>query len=151
MAQGRLESYTSTRGEAEMNSELPPSLESFYQFCAQKRLMGTRCKSCGEILAPPRSLCPKCGSTDVEWTEFKGTGKLLTYSVIHVAPSAFQSLAPYAVGIVVLTEGARLPGMIRVTPEDLRIGLALKVAFDLITSEKWPSWARYYFVRADSP
>jgi uncharacterized OB-fold protein len=133
-----------------MNTEVPLTLESFYQFCAQGKLVGTRCRSCGEILTPPRSLCRKCHSTDMEWMEFKGTGKLLTYSIIHVAPSAFQSLVPYTVGIVQLTEGARLPGMIRVEPKDLRIGLELKVAFDLSRSENWPQWTRYYFVRTDS-
>jgi uncharacterized OB-fold protein len=132
-----------------MNTELSLTIESFYQSCAREKLVGVRCRSCGEILAPPRSLCPKCHSTDMEWMEFKGTGKLLTYSVIHVAPSAFQSLAPYTVGIVQLTEGARLPGMVRVEPKDLRIGLELKVAFDRSQSENWPQWTRYYFVRAD--
>jgi len=126
------------------------TLESFYKFCAHKKLMGARCKSCRAILAPPRALCPRCGSTDMQWTELKGTGKLLTYSVVHVAPSAFQSFVPYAVGIVLLTEGARLPGMIRTDLKDLKIGLDLKVAFDLTQSESWPSWARYYFVRAGS-
>ncbi len=128
--------------------ESPLTLESFYEFCAQNKLMGARCKSCGAILVPPRAVCPKCGSTDTQWTELKGTGKLLTYSVVHVAPRAFQPFVPYAVGIVLLTEGARLPGMIRTDLKDLRIGLVLKAAFDPAQSESWPSWARYYFVRA---
>jgi len=133
-----------------MDSGPPPALESFYQFCAQKKLMATRCKSCGAILLPPRALCPKCRSTDVQWTELKGTGKLLTYSVVHIAPEAFRSFAPYTVGIALLDEGVRLPGMIRVDPGDLKIGLKVKTAFEVLQSEKWPSWARYFFVRADS-
>jgi len=112
--------------------------------------MGARCKSCRAILAPPRAICPRCGSTDMQWIELKGTGKLLTYSVVHVAAPAFQSFVPYAVGIVLLTEAARLPGMIRIDPNDLKIGLDLKVAFDPAQSESWPSWARYYFVSAGS-
>jgi len=134
-----------------VDSQLPPTLESFYQFCAQKRLMGARCKSCRAVLVPPRALCPRCGSADMQWTELKGTGKLLTYSVVHVAPPAFHSFVPYAVGIVLLTEGARLPGMIRVDPKYLRIGLKMRIAFEQPRSEGWPSWARYCFVRADSP
>lgn len=133
-----------------MDSGSPPTLESFYRFCAEKKLMAARCKSCGVTLVPPRALCPRCSSTDMQWTELKGTGRLLTYSVVHVAPPAFQSLAPYAVGIVLLDEGARLPGMIRVEPRDLRIGLRLKIAFESSQSDKWPSWTRYFFVKADS-
>ncbi len=142
--------FTSIRGEIDMDSGSPPTLESFYQFCAEKKLMAARCKSCGATLVPPRVLCPRCSSVDMDWTELKGTGKLLTYSVVHVAPSAFQSFVPYAVGIVLLDEGARLPGMIRVEPRDLRIGLRLKVAFESSQSNRWPSWARYFFVKADS-
>jgi len=112
--------------------------------------MGARCKSCRTILVPPRTLCPKCGSTDMRWEELKGTGKLLTYSVVHVAAPAFQSSVPYAVGIVRLTEGARLPGIVRTDLKDLRIGLNLKVAFEQPRSESWPSWARYCFVKAGS-
>lgn len=133
-----------------MDSKSPLTLECFYRFCAQKKLMGARCKSCRTILVPPRAVCPKCGSADMRWEELKGTGKLLTYSVVHVAPPAFQSLVPYAVGIVLLTEGVRLPGMIRTDLKDLRIGLDLKIAFEPPQSENWPSWARYYFVGVDS-
>jgi len=131
-----------------MGPELPLTLESFYRFCAQKKLMGGRCRSCRAILVPPRALCPKCGSTDIRWAKLKGTGKLLTYSVVHVASPAFQSSVPYAVGIVQLAEGAKLPGMIRTDLKDLRIGLNLKVAFEPRQSESWPSWARFCFVRA---
>jgi len=134
-----------------MDSKSPLTLESFYRFCSQRKLTGARCGSCRSILVPPRALCPKCGSTDIQWTELKGTGKLLTYSVVHVAPTAFQSLVPYAVGIVLLTEGARLPGIIRANLKDLRIGLDLKIDFEPPQSENWPSWARYYFVGVDSP
>jgi len=141
--------FTSIRGEIDMDSESPPTLESFYQFCTQKKLMAARCKSCGAILVPPRALCPKCNSADMHWTELKGTGRLLTYSVVHVAPSAFQPSVPYAVGIVLLDEGTRLPGMVQVEPGDLRIGLRLKVAFESPQSDKWPSWARYFFVKAN--
>jgi len=133
-----------------VSSELPPTLESFYNFCGQGKLMGARCKSCGEILVPPRSLCLKCNSTSTEWMELKGTGKLLAYSIVHVAPSAFQSSAPYAVGIVSLAEGPRIPGMIRVEQKDLKVGLELKVAFESSHMENWPTWTRYYFVKADS-
>ncbi len=142
-------SYTSTRGENEMSCEPAPTIESFYQFCAQKKLMGIRCKRCGEVSSPPRPRCSKCNSAEMEWTQLKGTGTLLTYSVIQVTPTAFQALVPYTVGIVELAEGPRLPAMIRVPEKELKIGLALKVAFDEPCPGNWPSWTRYHFVKAD--
>ena len=71
---------------------------------------------------------------------------MVTYTVIYVPPAQFQELAPYAVGIVEFTEGARLPGMIRnVKPENLRIGMELQTDFDVTVPSEWPQWPRYFF------
>lgn len=123
-----------------------PTVENFYKFCAERKLMGVRCKQCGALLWPPRGICPKCSANVNEWTQFKGRGKLLTYTVIHFPPSQFQALAPYAVGILKLEEGPQLPGMIRnVKLEDLRIGMDLQVDFEVTIPREWPRWPRYFF------
>jgi uncharacterized OB-fold protein len=130
--------------------EPPPTVESFYEFCAQRKLMGLRCKSCRTVVLPPRSLCPQCRSKDLQWIELNGTGKLLTYSIVHVAAADFQPSAPYAIGIVQLTEGAKLPGMIKTDLRDLKVGMELKVEFESPRPGSWPSWVRYCFVKAGS-
>lgn len=123
-----------------------PTVENFYKFCAQRKLMGVKCKGCGALIWPPRGICPKCSSYAFEWKEFKGRGKLLTYTVIHFPPGQFQALAPYAVGIVKLEEGPQLPGMIRnVALDDLRIGMDLQVDFETSIPREWPRWPRYFF------
>ncbi len=123
-----------------------PTVENFYRYCAERKLMGVGCKSCGAILWPPRGICPKCFSYNVEWVEFKGKGKLLTYTIIHFPPIQFQALAPYAVGILKLEEGPQLPGMIKNAKlEDLRIGMEFQVDFDTSVPEEWPRWPRYFF------
>jgi uncharacterized OB-fold protein len=123
-----------------------PTVENFYRFCAERKLMGVKCKGCGALLWPPRGICPKCFSYQVEWTELKGKGKLLTYTIIHFPPSQFQALAPYAVGILRLEQGPQLPGMIRnVKLEDLRIGLELEIDFESSVPKEWPRWPRYFF------
>jgi len=91
-------------------------------------------------------MCTKCISTNLNWIELKGAGKLLSYTVIHVAPEQFQSLTPYNVGIVEFKSGLRLPGMIRdVTPEELKVGMELNICFNTSTSAQWPTWSRYFF------
>jgi hypothetical protein len=128
------------------NGSVLPTVENFYKFCAERKLMGVKCKACGALLWPPRGICPKCFSYNVEWIEFKGRGKLLTYTIIHFPPSQFQALAPYAVGIMKLTEGPQLPGMIRnLKLEDLRIGMDLEVDFETTVPKEWPRWPRYFF------
>lgn len=122
------------------------TIESFYQFAAEKKLMAAKCQKCGALLLPPRPMCIKCLSTSLEWVELKKSGKLLTYTVIHVPPAQFQSLAPYAVGIIELEEGPRLLGMLRnIDLEKIKIGMELTVDFDTTMPSVWPTWPRYFF------
>jgi len=56
-------------------------------------------------------------------------------------------MTPYAVGIVQLENGVKIPGMIRdVSPEQLKIGIMLTIDFGACAAtEAWPQWPRYYF------
>jgi len=124
----------------------PPTIESFYTFCVEKRLMGLRCSRCKKITIPPRALCSHCGNSALEWMELSGKGRLVTYTVIHISPAQFQAFAPYAVGIIELADGVRLPGMIRnVRFESLKVGMELAVDFDTTVPTQWPQWPRYFF------
>ena len=124
----------------------PFTIEQFYRFASQKRLMAARCSNCGNLLLPPRPMCPKCLSTDLTWVELEKRGKLLTYTVIHVAPTQFQCMVPYTVGIVKLKDGLKLPGMIRgVEPQEIEVGMELEADFDTTLPAEWPTWPRYFF------
>jgi len=128
-------------------SENPPfTVSSFYRFVSEKRLMAAKCNECGTVLLPPKPMCTKCLSTNLKWIELEGDGKLLSYTVIYIAPEQFQSITPYSVGIVELQNGLRLPGMIRdVDPKEIRVGMDLKIDFDTSASSQWPAWPRYFF------
>ena len=124
----------------------PFTIESFYKFVNDEKLMAAKCRSCGTLHLPPRPLCTKCFSTAFKWVEVAKTGRLLTYTVIHVAPPQFQSMVPYVVGIVRLQGGLKLPGMIRgLEPENLKVGMELEVDFDKTVAPQWPVWPRYFF------
>ena len=143
MAESRTDKDSFIRDE---NGVILPTIENFYRFCGQRKLMGVRCSECQTILWPPRGICPKCFGDKFDWVQFQGKGSLMTYTIIHFPPTQFQALAPYAVGIVKLTEGPQLPGMIRyVKMEDLRIGLNLQVDFESTIPKEWPRWPRYFF------
>jgi hypothetical protein len=131
------------------NGAIVQNVENFYRFCAERKLMGVKCRQCGSVIAPPRPFCPKCFGTVLGWIELKGQGELLTFTVIHFPASQFQALAPYAVGIVKMCEGAQLPGIIKnVKLEDLKIGMSLQVDFETGLPEEWPRWPRYFFKSA---
>jgi len=130
-----------------MSEKEPFSIEQFYKFLQQQKLKAAKCLKCGKILLPPRPICDNCLSQQLEWVNISGKGKLLTYSVIHVAPEQFQAVTPYAVGIVQLEGGLKLPGMINgVEQGQLKIGLELALDFGACgASPHWPQWPRYCF------
>jgi len=130
-----------------MSEQAPFTVEQFYRNVSKGKLLGGKCKNCGKMHLPPRPLCDNCYSTDFEWTEVSHRGRLVTYTVIHIAPSQFQSLAPYAMGIVQLADGPKIPGMIcGISADQLRIGMELVMDFGNGSAvEPWPQWPRYCF------
>ena len=130
-----------------MSAQTPFTIEQFYKFMQQGKLMAGKCLKCGKIHLPPRPLCDNCFSQEFEWVEAPEKGKLLTYTIIHIAPTQFQALAPYAVGIIELDNGLRIPGMIQGAPQDqLKVGMALTIDLGICnTTQAWPQWPRYCF------
>jgi len=125
----------------------PFTIEQFYKFLREGKLMAGKCVKCGKIHLPPRPLCDNCYSQEFEWVNVSGKGKLATYTVISIAPQQFQDLTPYAVGIVQLESGLKIPGMIQeVKQEELKIGMPLTLDFgSCSTPQEWPKWPRYCF------
>ncbi len=131
-----------------MTETAPPfTIESFYRFVKEGRLMGAKCNTCGQVMVPPKPMCTNCLSEDLRWKELPKCGRLLTYTIIHVSPKQFHSMAPYVVGIVEFEEGAQLPGMVRnVSLDAIKVGMEVVVDFDKETvPSEWPQWPRYYF------
>jgi uncharacterized protein len=124
-----------------------PTIESFYRYVSERKLMGVRCVRCRHVMVPPRTICPKCRNTQVEWVELGPKGKLVTYTIVHVAPPQFKHMTPYAVGIVEMPEGVNVPSIIRTSRlESLKIGMELEVDFSPKPQESaWPQWPRYFF------
>jgi uncharacterized OB-fold protein len=134
-------------GGNKMSEQATFTMEQFYKYISRGKLMGGKCKKCGKIHLPPRPLCDRCFSKEFEWTRIQPKGKLVTYTIIHVAPPQFQQMTPYAVGIIQLENNLKIPGMIReVAPEQIKIGMELTIAFETFTTtSQWPQWPRYYF------
>ncbi|MCW4005988.1 MAG: Zn-ribbon domain-containing OB-fold protein [Candidatus Bathyarchaeota archaeon] len=130
-----------------MSTQEAFTIEQFYKFLAQQKLMAGKCQKCGKLHLPPRPLCDNCYNQTFQWIQISGKGKLLTYTTIHVAPAQFQDITPYTVGIIQLENGLKIPGMIsNVAPEQLKIGMQLQIDFQSCnTTQNWPQWPRYCF------
>jgi uncharacterized OB-fold protein len=134
-------------GGNKMSGQPPFTIEQFYKYISQGKLAGGKCRKCGKIHLPPRPLCDRCFSEEFEWTEMPQKGRLLTYTIIHVAPPQFQQMTPYAVGIIQLENGLKIPGMIKDTEhEKIKVGMRLTIEFDTsAVQSQWPQWPRYHF------
>jgi uncharacterized OB-fold protein len=61
---------------------------------------------------------------------FEGTGEVVTYSIIHNAPSAYEMMVPYVIAIIEFEEGVRATGqIINCEPEEVSVGMRVKLAF----------------------
>lgn len=68
------------------------------------------CKNCNHHYLPPKSFCPQCFNNHLEETFIKGTGKIFSYTTIHIAPERLAAQAPYHIILVQMDEGPRVTG-----------------------------------------
>lgn len=106
-----------------------PDTEPFWSAAAEHRLVLPRCRDCATVIWYPRSLCPHCWSTDVEWFEAAGTGTIYSYSVNRKGFGAYRDAAPYVLAYVELAEGPRVLTNVVGDHEALHIGAAVRAVF----------------------
>lgn len=94
------------------------------------RFEALKCKKCGKVAFPRRVKCDGCGNSEFEKTKLKDTGKVITYTIIRVAPAEFTDEAPYAIGIVELDDKTRITAQIvDIDFDKLKTGLPVKLEF----------------------
>ncbi len=91
-------------------------------------LQGRRCAECGRLSVEGGHPCPFCGSQGGSAVPLSGRGRLLSWTVIRVAPGRYADEAPYAVGLLELEEGLRLTARLAADPERLTAGRAVALA-----------------------
>lgn len=72
----------------------------FITYLEEGKIMGTRCRVCGMTFFPPRADCYNCLSSDMEWFEVSGTGKLVSFSKLKYAPVGFEGDLPYTIALL---------------------------------------------------
>ncbi len=91
-------------------------------------LQGWRCTDCGRLSLGASHPCPFCGSQGGSAVSLSGRGRLLSWTVIRVAPGRYAGEAPYAVGVLELAEGIRVTARLEADPERLAAGQAVALA-----------------------
>lgn len=87
---------------------MPESIvKIYYDKLKEGKIIGAKCKKCGNITFPPTTRCTSCKGDEVEWFVLSGKGQLM-YCSHGMAPPPhprFEELAPYAYGHIKLEEG----------------------------------------------
>jgi len=98
-------------------------------------ILARKCTKCDELHLATVYFCSKCGSKEFEDSILKGTGKVVTYTIMTVPPAGFEDYTPYAWVVMELDDTSEFINPIRISgflpniqkPEDLPIGTAVKV------------------------
>jgi len=101
----------------------------FIKYLEAGKVMASRCKKCGASYFPPKADCPSCLSSEVEWFEVGGKGKLMSYTKVNYGPTGFEADAPYTLalgdfdGVQILARLSRDIG-----ENDIKVGMSLTVS-----------------------
>ncbi|MBP1609421.1 MAG: hypothetical protein H6Q04_1656 [Acidobacteria bacterium] len=103
----------------------------------QGKVMGTKCRKCGLQFFPPRADCYHCLSSDMEWFEVSGTGKLLSYSKLEYGPAGFEGDVPYRIAILDFGD-YRVFGRIAndLADNEIKVGMQMKAVVNKLPNDQ---------------
>ncbi|RTZ99119.1 MAG: DNA-binding protein [Deltaproteobacteria bacterium] len=112
-------------------------VNDFIDHLENDRVSGTRCKSCGQVYFPPRADCHACLSSDMEWFDIDGSGKLMTFSNLGFAPVGFQEDVPYRIAVLDYGE-FKVFGRIAsdMADTDIQIGMEMKTIVNRLADDR---------------
>lgn len=111
-----------------VNFTVETKAADFVTYLEQGKLMSTRCKKCNKLYFPPRMDCSRCYSSEMEWLEILGPGRLITFTTVVIPPTGFEDYAPYNVAVVQFADGVKVFGWLTkdIPSEHIKVGMELK-------------------------
>lgn len=102
------------------------------------RLLGSRCPACGEHFFPRRMVCAKCLHEGCEDVEMGPSGRIWTWTYVHVPLFAKKNakVDAYGVGQVDLSEGPRIQAILVGGPDDFEIGMGVTLDLETLSTDK---------------
>jgi uncharacterized OB-fold protein len=105
--------------------------QEFWTATAQQKLLLKRCLSCATVIWYPRAICPACHSTDTEWFEATGNGRIYSFTVSRRGEGPWRETAPYVLAYVELDEGPRImTNIVDCDIDALAVDQPVRVVFD---------------------
>jgi hypothetical protein len=102
-------------------------VNDFVDYLEKGKVMYTRCKDCGLVFFPPRADCYQCLTSNMEWAEVSGSGKLISYSKLEYAPIGFGDDLPYSIALLDYGDYKVFGRIANDIPEnDIQVGMEMK-------------------------
>lgn len=110
-------------------------VNDFVNYLEDGKVMYTRCKDCGLVFFPPRADCYQCLTSNIEWLEVSGKGKLLSYSKLEYAPVGFGDDLPYSIAVLDYGNYKVFGRIARDIPdEEIEVGMEMKTEVNSLPS-----------------
>ena len=117
------------------------TFKEYSQALKENRLLGLKCRQCATITVPPRMVCRKCSSPELDIVDLSGQGTIETFTTAFVAAEGREDEAPYTIVMVALDEGPWLMGnLIGIDPEKVGMeimGRRVKLGHRVFTGDKY--------------
>ena len=112
------------------------SVNNYFNYLAEKKLMGSKCPKCHNVDLPARRLCSKC-LNESEWAELSGKGILKTFSSIYIGAKAmtnkgYNRKKPYVFAICQMEEGPSISGQLLGVDETKSQEIKIEAPVDVI-------------------
>ena len=101
---------------------------------AEPRLLGSRCRACGEHFFPRRVVCARCLAQGCDDVLLGPRGTLFTFTWVHVPFFGKKQAggAGYGVGQVDLPEGPRIQAVLSGVQGDFAIGMPMRLELETL-------------------
>ena len=101
-----------------------------------------RCADCGTYVHPPTPMCPEDHGKNLRWEAVSGQATVVTFTINH-QPWMPGPPLPWIIAIVEIAEDPKVrltTNLVGVAPEDVRIGMPVRVRFEHQPSEAGDVW-----------
>jgi len=95
------------------------------------KFLGTVCPTCGITYVPPRLYCERCFAHLEEWVEVPSTGRVHTFTVVHLDLDGEPLEKPRVMAFVHLdgTDGGLVHYLGEVQSDQVHIGMSVEAVF----------------------
>ncbi len=105
-------------------------------------ILGYKCKKCGYVQYPHRTLCRKCLHNEFDTVPLAKEGKLVTFTILHTLPPDFE-VPTLGLGIVELDDGQKIMGQLAI--DKPKIGMRVRSKIENVRCEEYDTYKGVVF------